>query len=140
MKKTSVGIFITDGSSKYLACHSTGNSFYDLPKGLKEEGELPVDVCCRETREETGIVLNPYELQDLGVFKYMQNKDLHLFMWKTAALPDVNDLVCSSYFEHPKSKKLLPEVDGYRYLFFPEANERMTKSMARIIDQIVKSL
>ncbi|UUZ85071.1 NUDIX domain-containing protein [Paenibacillus sp. P26] len=52
----------------FLACHSTGNSFYDLPKGLQEENETAVEVCCRETREETGIELNPAELKDLGFF------------------------------------------------------------------------
>ncbi|PZE21685.1 NUDIX domain-containing protein [Paenibacillus xerothermodurans] len=136
MKVTSVGAFITDGRS-YLACHSTGNSFYDLPKGLKEADELPIDACCRETREETGITLNPNQLTDLGVFPYLKNKDLHLFSWVPDQLPDPDDLVCSSFFEHPKSKRITPEVDGYRYVQFHETDALMAKNMARIIHQLV---
>jgi len=137
MKATSVGIIITNGIV-YLACHSTGNSFYDLPKGLMERGETPVDVCCRETKEETGLSLDPAQLKDLGVFPYLRNKDLHLFMWVTDALPDPNHLVCTSFFEHPKSKRMIPEVDGYRYIPFDETDKWMAKSMARIIKQIVR--
>jgi 8-oxo-dGTP pyrophosphatase MutT (NUDIX family) len=138
LKATSVGILITNGSL-YLACHSTGNSFYDLPKGLQEEGEMPIEVCLRETKEETGILLNANELTDLGVFPYLRNKDLHLFMWVTQELPGTDSLFCASFFEHPKSKKRIPEVDGYRYVSFEESEAVMTKNMARIIQQIVSS-
>ncbi|MBW7457922.1 NUDIX hydrolase [Paenibacillus sepulcri] len=135
MKVTSVGILITDGHS-FLACHSTGNAFYDLPKGLQEADEQPIDVCCRETLEETGIILEPGKLRDLGVYEYLRNKNLHLYMWITDDLPDVKDMVCTSYFEHYRSRKLLPEVDGYRYVLFHETDEWMTASMARIIGRI----
>ncbi|UUZ96567.1 NUDIX domain-containing protein [Paenibacillus sp. P25] len=93
------------GRRVFLACHSTGNSFYDLPKGLQEENETAVEVCCRETREETGIELNPAELKDLGVFPYLRNKDLHLFLWLTEELPALDKLVCTSYFQHPRRGK-----------------------------------
>jgi 8-oxo-dGTP pyrophosphatase MutT (NUDIX family) len=139
MKSISVGAFITDGHV-YLACHSTGNPFYDLPKGLQEPGESAVEVCCRETREETGIRLEPDQLIDLGVFPYLKNKDLHLFMWRTDDLPDVSSMVCTSFFEHPKTKKRIPEVDGFRYVAFDETPARMTKNMARVIERITDRL
>jgi hypothetical protein len=58
-------------------------------------------------------------------------------MWETQELPDADSLFCTSYFEHPKSKKRIPEVDGYRYMSFKESEAVMTKNMARIIQQIV---
>lgn len=139
MKATSVGVIITNGIV-YLACHSTGNSFYDLPKGMMESGESPVDVCCRETKEETGISLDPTLLQDLGVFPYLRNKDLHLFRWVTDELPDPNLMVCTSFFEHPRSKKMTPEVDGYRYIPFEETDRWMAKSMATVLKKILETI
>jgi hypothetical protein len=59
-------------------------------------------------------------------------------LWETKELPNINGLVCTSFFEHPKHKKMVPEVDGYRYVSFAEADERMTNNMARIINQIVR--
>lgn len=137
MKATSVGVLITNGFV-YLACHSTGNSFYDLPKGLMDQEETPVDACCRETKEETGLSLDPAQLEDLGVFPYLSNKNLHLFMWKTDELPDLNQLVCTSFFEHRRSRRMIPEVDGYRYIPFVETDTWMAKSMARVIKQLAR--
>ncbi|TLS50097.1 NUDIX hydrolase [Paenibacillus antri] len=139
MKATSVGVLITNGIV-YLACHSTGNSFYDLPKGIMEPGESPIDVCCRETKEETGISLDPARLRDLGVFPYLRNKDLHLFLWVTDELPDPNRMVCTSFFEHPRSKRWIPEVDGYRYIPFEETNQWMAKSMAVVLMKILEKI
>ncbi|MFD2611702.1 NUDIX hydrolase [Paenibacillus gansuensis] len=128
----SVGVLITDGR-QFLACHSTGNSFYDLPKGLKEEGETPVEAGIRETREETGIELDAALLEDLGVFPYLRNKDLHLFRWTADQLPDVKQLRCTSYFIHPRSGKKIPEADGYKYVLFEQLEKDMAKSMAKLL-------
>jgi hypothetical protein len=37
--KTSCGVLILNEFNELLLCHSTGNSFFDIPKGGKEEGE-----------------------------------------------------------------------------------------------------
>ena len=42
MKKISAGLILTDGS-KILLCHSTGNDFYDIPKGEIDFGENPLE-------------------------------------------------------------------------------------------------
>ncbi|MBP1999100.1 8-oxo-dGTP pyrophosphatase MutT (NUDIX family) [Paenibacillus shirakamiensis] len=136
MKKISVAAFITDGT-QFLACHSTGNSFYDLPKGLQEHGESPIEVCLRETQEETGLILDIHELQDLSVFPYMKDKDLHVFRWLTPQLPELEKLECTSYFKHYHSHQMLPEVDGYKYVKYEETEKYMTKSMAGVINKLL---
>ncbi|WP_284645600.1 NUDIX hydrolase [Paenibacillus silviterrae] len=139
MKITSVGCLITNGE-QYLACHSTGNAFYDLPKGTQEEDETPIEACLRELREETGLVAPPHKLKDLGIFSYIKyKKDLHIFLWRTVELPNLQELYCSSYFRHPKSNKELPEVDGYRFVSFEDADQYMSKSMAKVIHEIRKN-
>jgi hypothetical protein len=111
--------------------------FMICQKGYKKKVKYQLRYAFVKRKEETGIFLNPNELTDLGVFHYLRNKDLHLFMWDTQKLPDADSLFCTSFFEHPKSKKRIPEVDGYRYVFFEESETVMTKNMARIIQQIV---
>ncbi|WJH33990.1 NUDIX hydrolase [Paenibacillus sp. CC-CFT747] len=132
MKQVSVGCLITDGKA-FLACHSTGNSFYDLPKGLPEPGETPIETCCREVEEETGLTPDPSLLVEEGVHAYLKNKDLHLFVWPLTPLPEVRTLHCRSTFLHPRTGKALPEVDGYKHVLFSEADAYMAKSMAAVL-------
>ncbi|GIP39096.1 hypothetical protein J31TS4_23760 [Paenibacillus sp. J31TS4] len=98
-----------------------------------EEGEHPVDACLREVREETGLNLDPSQLKDMGVLPYLKTKDLHLFVCRTDELPPLDAMACTTYFVHARSGKRLPEVDGYRYIRFEEAEERMTANMACLL-------
>ncbi|WP_085505361.1 NUDIX hydrolase [Thalassobacillus devorans] len=135
MKKLSAGLILTDGE-KFLGCHSTGNWFYDLPKGEVGEGEDPRSTCVREVKEETNLDVPKEELVDLGVFDYNPKKDLHLFLLKVDKLPDTAEMSCSSYFIHPYTKKETPEVDGYKYLRFGEQENYMTKNMVKVINEV----
>jgi len=138
LKPISAGVLITNGRT-FLACHSTGNRFYDLPKGAPEPGESPEEACRREALEETGIALPRGVLKDLGVLSYIKNKDLHLFLWRTDDLPPTEHMSCTTYFMHPKRNVSLPEVDGYRYLGFPEAKTFMTGAMAAVIERVAQA-
>lgn len=139
MKAISVGLLHTDGA-RFLACHSTGNRFYDLPKGAAEPGETPPQTCVRETLEETGLHIEAARLLDLGIVPYNKQKELHLFALTVPELPDVGSLSCASTFLHPLRKVELPEVDGYRHIAFEETASFMTANMAGAVAEARRRL
>ncbi|KIL38234.1 hypothetical protein SD70_27820 [Gordoniibacillus kamchatkensis] len=139
MKAISVGLLLTDGT-RFLACHSTGNRFYDLPKGAAEAGETPRQTCVRETREETGLNIGPERLRDLGMIPYNKQKDLHLFALTVPELPAPSSLFCTSVFLHPYRKVELPEVDGYLHIAFEKAASYMTANMVAAVAEARRRL
>ena len=133
--KISAGIIFIN-ENKILLGHSTGNKHWDIPKGLIEDGEKPVDAAIRETKEETNITVFQEELKDLGEFKYRSDKKLHLFMCKELT-PDVNDFKCESYFTHYSGKEM-PEIDDLQWFLIDEAIEfKLAKNMKRVVKKIV---
>lgn len=139
VKRTTVGLLITDGV-QFLVCHSTGNRFYDLPKGMLEEGESPLETCRREVKEETGLDVPVSELFDFGILPYTREKNLHLFVWKTGTLPDTETMMCTSFFAHRYTGKPTPEADGYRYIAFDDKEKYLAKSMTNTIHGIEDKL
>ncbi|KJS12915.1 MAG: hypothetical protein VR67_06985 [Peptococcaceae bacterium BRH_c8a] len=131
MKKISAGLLLTDGA-KLLVCHVTGRNFYDIPKGLVDDGEEPTAACIREVREETNLLIKREIIADLGVYEYTRDKDLHLFLLYRRDLPDTGNMGCSSFFIN-KAGRRLPEVDGYRYIALKEKEIYLTQNMARVI-------
>ncbi|MFG6120121.1 NUDIX domain-containing protein [Thalassobacillus sp. B23F22_16] len=135
MKKLSAGLILSNGEM-FLGCHSTGNWFYDLPKGEVGEEEDPRSTCVREVREETNLDIPKDKLVDLGVFDYNPKKGLHLFLLKVDKLPNTAEMSCSSCFIHRYTKKETPEVDGYKYIWFGEQENYMTKNMVKVINEV----
>ena len=78
MRKVTCGIVIRV-NNKILLGHSTGNKHWDIPKGLKDEGESFKEAALRETLEETGLNLYNEYLKDIGQFKLNSSKDIYLF-------------------------------------------------------------
>lgn len=138
MKKMSSGLILTD-ITVFLGCHSTGNWFYDLPKG-EVEHEDPLTTCVRETKEETNLDIDPDHLEDLGIFEYNPQKNLHLFLFVTETLPDIDSMRCTSTFVDRYTKKVRPEVDGYRYIPFSEKEKYVTKNMNKVLNRVEQLL
>lgn len=138
MKKISAGLILTD-KTKFLGCHSTGNYFYDIPKGSIEEGETPREACVREVQEETGLLVNHENLIDLGVFEYNYEKNLHLFLLVKDDLPSADNMICTTYFETKKGK-ILPEADRFRYIKFAEKEVFLTENMKRVVQKVEDSV
>jgi 8-oxo-dGTP pyrophosphatase MutT (NUDIX family) len=131
MKTTTHGILLLAESGELLLCHSTGNRFWDTPKGLAEAGESSAAAAVREAREECGIAIDSAALHPLGRFAYRPEKDLELH----AALIERVDLagcVCTSTFVD-RFGRTRPEMDDFRWTPFSEVGEHCAKSMALVL-------
>jgi 8-oxo-dGTP pyrophosphatase MutT (NUDIX family) len=132
--KTSCGVIVSDGE-RLLLGHATRSPRWDIPKGEAEEGEDFAAAAARELYEETGIEVAPEALEPLGVHAYRRGKDLALFAWAPASMPDPKSLVCRSTFVLPNGA-LLPEFDRFGLFSWNEALARVGKSMARVLATI----
>ena len=133
-RQTSCGVIVTDGE-RVLLGHATRSPRWDIPKGVAEPREALAVAAARELLEETGLTVPPAELADLGVHPYLRGKDLALFLWKKAALPDPQTLTCTSRFALPNGA-MLPEFDRFGLFAWDEAVSRVGKNMARILGSI----
>jgi 8-oxo-dGTP pyrophosphatase MutT (NUDIX family) len=134
MKTTSYGVLIRNEHGQLLMAHATGQKHWDIPKGGAEEGESPRAAALREVQEETGIVLAPDSLEDLGRFKYLARKDLHLF---GVVLPtrdcDITACRCTSFFPHHASGVMTPEVDRFKWVEVADIPSLAAKSMTALL-------
>jgi 8-oxo-dGTP pyrophosphatase MutT (NUDIX family) len=129
-KETSCGVVVTDGERMLLG-HATRSPRWDIPKGVAEPGEALAAAARRELFEETGLEAPADQLRALGVLPYRSGKDLALFAWAVARLPDPKTLVCASCFTWKGSE--LPEFDRFGLFTHAEALERVGKSLAALL-------
>ena len=116
-KFLSCGVIVRRVSGELLLCHATGRNYWDIPKGLRDPGESSVNAALRELRDETGLLLQPEQLQDLGVHRYLPGKDLQLFVLHPPDPSiDIDPCACSTYYTVRGSTRRIPEVDAYRWM------------------------
>ena len=108
-------------------------SRWDIPKGHIEEGETPIQAAVRECQEETGFVVNPYDLSYIGKFNFSSNKDLHIFI-SSGYPPKVETPTCSSMFT--MYGKTFPEMDAYKWVRMSKIDTHAGKSLAKVIKAI----
>jgi len=136
--QTSCGVIVTDGQQLLLG-HATRSPRWDIPKGIVEPGETLAVAAARELLEETGLIVTPEEITNLGVHSYLRGKALALFMWRPPQLPDPQSLTCTSRFALPNGT-LLPEFDRFGLFPWEEALLRVGKNLARILGAIRQSV
>lgn len=137
VKKLSCGIVILNEQGEILMGHSTGNKFYDIPKGELDAGETPIACAIRECEEECGLKFESTQLKDLGQHAYNKEKDLHLFLVRSPkAKINMEKLVCNSFFEHYFSKKMVPEVDSFEWIPVSQVVEKCAKSMGKLLSSL----
>ena len=132
MKILSCGIVIIN-NNKILACVPFQRGQLDIPKGQQENGEKDIETAIRETKEETGLSFSESDLIDCGTFKYLKNKDLHLY--KTFKTIDIKSCRCTSFFDYKGHS--VPEVTGYIWV---NAINNFYKSLQPILIKIYKEL
>ncbi|MES2100638.1 MAG: NUDIX domain-containing protein [Pseudomonadota bacterium] len=135
-KRLSCGVVILNRDRELLLCHVTGQNHWDLPKGGIDPDETPLEAALRETREESGLRLQPDALLDLGRFAYTNKKNLHLF---ATLMPrfDLKQLRCESRYLDRHSGRQLPEMDGFGWFGFERIAALCTPKMAIVLDSRV---
>lgn len=138
MKTISCGIIILNEFNEFLVGHSTGNDFYDLPKGHREPNESKIECAVRECKEETGLWFEQEELKELRLFKYTKNKDLHLFLANVKKDSINMDLLeCVTHFLD-NEKRQFPEFDGYEWIHIDDIEKYCTVNMSRVLREFCK--
>lgn len=112
----SCGTLIVNSAGELLLCHVTGTAKWDIPKGMQDPGETPIQAAMRELREEAGLEFDEGMFEDLGCFDYRKDKRLHLFLVRAPEeLSCLDHLECTSFFPHHVTGKPTPEADGFRW-------------------------
>ena len=133
-KLLSCGVIVRRMAGELLLCHATGRNYWDIPKGVRDEGETSVEAALRELREEAGIELDERRVSDAGVHKYLPRKDLHLFVLDPPdASLDINQCLCSTHYTPRYGTREIAEVDDYRWTSRAEVPEFCGKNMTRVL-------
>ena len=128
----SCGLVLLNEDGDVLLAHATETRHWDIPKGAPDPGEDHRDTALRETREETGLVLDSHALIELGRFPYRRDKELHLFATRVRrAEVALNTLTCTSMFNSYHSGRLIPEMDAYRWATADEVPKYASQSLTR---------
>lgn len=136
MKKISAGIVITDVNQNILLGHSTGNNYWDIPKGIVEPEEDYKNAAIRETIEEFGLDFSADSgiMVDIGKYEYIRSKDLYLFVLVLDDLPDPTSCKCTSFFT--RHGREMPEIDEYVISSMDLCNKLTTAKMGSVINKI----
>ncbi len=112
----SCGTLVINRDGEILLAHVTNTDHWDIPKGMQDPGETPLESARREMREETGLVFDAALFEDLGCFDYRPDKKLHLFKLQAPeSFHGLGHLTCASMFPHHRTGKPTPEVDDFQW-------------------------
>lgn len=116
MQHISCGTLVLNAKGEILLCHVTDTACWDIPKGLQDVGETPLQSARRELLEECGLDFDAGRFEDLGEFSYRPDKRLHLFkVYVGADLCSLDHLRCTSFFPHLRTGAPTPEADAFRW-------------------------
>ena len=129
----SCGVIVRRLAGELLLCHATGRGHWDIPKGVRDADETPLQAALRELHEEAGLVLASDSLRDLGPHAYLSGKDLHLFV-VDPPLPELSTDQCRcTTFYRARNGSDVPEVDAYHWAMRDEVPYLAGKNMTRVL-------
>jgi 8-oxo-dGTP pyrophosphatase MutT (NUDIX family) len=129
----SAGAVITDGV-RFLVCHATGQTIWDIPKGKVEPDEDVFQACLREIKEETDYdVPESAQIEELGLFPYLPAKDLYLFRITVDTPIDPDKLKCNSTFVN-KEGVTLTEVNAFLFITFANAPKYISQNLFKTLE------
>lgn len=115
-------------NNKVLLCHPTGNvdGNYSPPKGIVNDNESYIDCAIRETFEETGIQLFPFDFT-LPILEIPYNKGKKVYKKVYLFLVYINSLVDIGLDGEivPESQLQLNEVDWAGFLSKDEIKKKI---------------
>jgi len=127
----SCGVLVMNRQRELLMGRATGTPRWDIPKGVGEHGESPLQTAVREALEETGLALEAGDLLDVGRFAYLRTKDLHLHAALLERI-DPTRCVCSTHYTDARGRER-PEMDGHAWVGFDAVPARAGKSLAALL-------
>jgi 8-oxo-dGTP pyrophosphatase MutT (NUDIX family) len=138
------GIFIVNKNDEVLICHPTNHvaTFWSMPKGVVEKGEMILDAAIRETFEETNIDFSKASgLRQLESVEYKKGKKLlYPFLAWEPAISGIDwnsfDIKCNSFV--PLEKGGFPEMDDYRWVTIAEAITLVHEAQIPVLNQIIQ--
>ncbi len=148
MARRSAGILLyrlRGGEPEVLIVHPGGPFWarkdagaWSIPKGEYDDGEDPRACALREFEEETGTLLEPAELTDLGDVRLKSGKQVTA--WAVEGDLDA-DAVVSNTFEMewpPRSgrRQEFPEVDRAGWFGLREASEKLNPAQVAFLDRL----
>jgi predicted NUDIX family NTP pyrophosphohydrolase len=146
--RRSAGILLyrlRDGEPEVLIVHPGGPFWarkdagaWSIPKGEYDDGEDPHACALREFEEETGTLLDPDELADLGEVRLRSGKQVRA--WAVEGDLDA-DTVVSNTFEMewpPRSgrRQEFPEVDRAGWFGLDEARAKLNPAQGAFLDRL----
>lgn len=131
---TSCGTIITNDKGQILLCHVTGTDHWDIPKGMQDRSESTLAAAKRELHEETGLVFDDALFREIGGFGYQKDKRLHLYALRAPdSLNSLEQLVCTSHFQHRTTGELMPEMDAFCWASRDDISKLCTLRMAELL-------
>lgn len=74
-------VAVINASGQILVGHNKKRFCWDIPQGVVENGELPIETAVRELLEETGLQAQPEDLQSIALFRHQTPE--FVFPWET---------------------------------------------------------
>lgn len=138
-KDVTCGIIFRTRLGQILLVHPTGANeiSWSLPKGIADPGEDHSVAACRELMEETGVLVNPDQLIDLGTHAYRPDKDYHIFQVNVWYQIFTRYMVCKSTFRVSEGV-YLPEVDDFKLATPAEAEILLNRHQAEIFKKVFR--
>lgn len=118
-----------------LITKSTGNTNWNLPKGVMDINQTPIEAAIRQIREQTNIDVSNVQYTDLGQYNYLQYKNLHLFLFKLDEKPE--DLFCASMFK-ADNNVYLPQISDYKWCTIKQSIPLFSKNVNKVLTKILK--